>query len=245
MKIYIENFKFDQKWNKDEITKEVDFNNYFKKNSNDDIIDFSVTKALNYLFIVFNNKIYCLSLSPFVMKFNKEISSIKEIQTLEIIPIGNSDNMILFVNKRTLFHIIYSKASNSFEFFETEFNNYRELFVENDLLVMVQEDVSIFKLNNKEMTLIMKIKDNIKFIKITPDCQYLALFDEKILKLFRINDQKLIAEIPILSSVSSMNINNKYISLGIEDSRIISYLFVDPLNQKHNDRINELEDVKV
>jgi hypothetical protein len=109
--------------------------------------------------------------------------------------------------------------------------------------VVVQEDVSIFKLNNKEMTLIMKIKDNIKFIKITPDCQYLALFNEKILKLFRINDQKLIAELPFLSSVSSMNINNKYISLGIEDSRIISYLIVDPLNQNHNDRINELEDV--
>ena len=244
MKIYIENFKFDQKWNKDEINKEVDLNNYFKKNSNGvDIIDFSVTKASNYLFIVFNNKIYCLSLTPFVVTFNKEISSIKEIQTLEIIPIGNSDNIILFVNKKTLFHVIYSKASNSVEYIETEFNNCWDLFVENDLLVVVQEDVSIFKLNNKEMTLIMKIKDNIKFIKITPDCQYLALFNEKILKLFRINDQKLIAELPFLSSVSSMNINNKYISLGIEDSRIISYLIVDPLNQNHNDRINELEDV--
>ncbi len=173
------------------------------------------------MLIVINKIIYCLCLTPFVIKFNKEISSIKEIQTLDIIPIGNSDNIILFVNKRTLFHIIYSHASNSVEYIKTELNNFWDSFVENDLLVVVKKDVSIFKLNNKEMTLIMKIKDNIKFIKITPDCQYLALFNEKILKFFRINDQKLLAELSILSSVSSMNINNKYISLGIEDNIII------------------------
>ena len=248
MKIFIEVFKFDQKWNKDEISKEINLKDYFIRNSIDDIIDFSLTKASNFLFIVFNNKINCLSLNinlslPSVMKFNQEILSIKQIQNLDIIPIGNSDNVILFLNKRALFHVIYSKDRNSVEYTETELNNCRELLVENDLLVVVQEDISIFKLNNKEMALIFKIEDNVKFIKITPDCQYLALFNEKTLKLFRINNKELIAELPILSSVSSMNINNKYISLGIENNRIISYLLVDPLNQKHNDRLCELKDL--
>jgi len=242
MKIYIEIFKFDKKWIKDDI-KEINLNNYFKKNSSDDIIDFSLTKTSNFLFIVFNNKIYCLSLTPFVIKFNIDISSINQIKNLEIIPIGNSDNVILFVNKRTLYRIIYSKVSNSVEYFETELNNCRELFVENDLLLVIQEDISIFKLTIKEMQLIFKINGNTQFIQIAPDCHYLALFNEKTLKLFRIKDKELIAEIPILFSVSSMNINNKYVSLGIEGNRVISYIIVDPLNEKHNDRISELEDL--
>ena len=243
MKIYIESFKFDKKWIKDEMLKEINLNNYFKKNSSDDIIDFSLTKTSNFLFIVFNNKIYCLSLTPYVIKFNIDISSINQIKNLEIIPIGNSDNVILFVNKRTLYRIIYSKVSNSVEYFETELNNCRELFVENDLLLVIQEDISIFKLTIKEMELIFKINENTQFIQITPDCHYLALFNEKTLKLFRTKDKELIAEIPILFSVSSMNMNNKYVSLGIEGNRVISYLIVDPLNEKHNDRINELDDL--
>ena len=91
MIIYFEIFKLDQKWIKDEMIEEINLNEYFKKNSSDDIIDFCLTKASNFLIILFINKIYCLSLTPFVKKFDKDISSIKQIQNLEILPIGNSD----------------------------------------------------------------------------------------------------------------------------------------------------------
>ena len=74
--------------------------------------------------------------------------------------------------------------------------------------------------------------------------QYLSIFSEKhkVLKLFRINSDKnnLIAEIPVLSIVNCMMVNNKYVILGTNDKRILSYLIVDYKNKMHDNRIKEL-----
>ena len=88
--------------------------------------------------------------------------------------------------------------------------------------------------------------NHVKYLNITPDCQYLSVYSkqEKKLQLYRINNEhdgnKLIAEIPILSNVNCTSINNKFIILGIDDNRIVSFLIVDPKNKAHDIRLTEL-----
>ena len=262
-KISTEMFKFEEKskkWLKSgdkNDNVEIDLNFYFKSNVNESKCDFCITKKSNYLFIILNDQIcYIQLLNPFGVKYTGKIAKIDNIEKLEVLPISNSDNVILLVNNKQLFHFIYSETDCSVEYDRTLLTNCVKIIAEGDVLLIVdqidnEEEITVYKFENKKdlinkMNFIYKIKENVKFINISPDGKYLAIFNEKLkaLNLYRLKngDTKPIAQVPILTLVYCININNTYLTIGIDDNRILSYLIVDPSNPNHSCRTKDLEE---
>jgi hypothetical protein len=229
------------------------FDKYFDEKS-DGNIEFCLTSSSNLLVIVLNKQICCLDVESLHLQYKKTLQLEEKVQNIELRPVIDSDNIIILINKQWLFYLTFSK--NNAEgpiIIEQNFNNCVYLLVEKKILVLVnhtiknKEEILISKLMDGSINLIFKETsselNDIKYCNVTPDCQYLSLFSEnkKVLKLYRINNDtcgdKLIGEIPILSSVNCMSVNNKYIILGIDENRILSYLILDYKNKAHENRV--------
>ena len=248
-----ENFK---KWEKiDKEDKEIEINNYFELNSNEMKIEFCFTS--NLLVIVLNHQVCCLDIRSLKKKFKIDLQLTKKIDKMELLGIPNSDCFLLMINKEQLFYFILKKTDETPIIIEKSVNNCVLLLVERNILALVvqnevenKEELSLLKLTDKAIKLLstetFEEINHVKYLSITPDCHYLSVFSEKqkLLKLYRINAEKieLLAELPILSIVNCMAANNKYIILGIDDNRILSYLIVDCQNKQHENRIKGLED---
>ncbi len=233
------------------------FDKYFDGNSNGKI-EFCLTSLSNLLVIILNQQICCLDIGSLHLKYKKSLQLEKEVQNIELRPVIDSDNIVILINKQKLFYLIFSKNNAADPIIiDQNFNNCVYLLVERKILVLVdhtiknKEEISISKLMDDTINLIFKETsgdlNDIKYCDVTPDCQYLSLFSEnkKVLKLYKINDDtcgdQLIAEIPILLSVNCMSVNNKYIVLGIDENRILSYLILDYKNKAHESRLSELQ----
>ena len=195
-----------------------------------------------------------MDLESLNIKYKKRLPSAIPIIKIELKPIVDSDNIVILINKKYFYYLLLSLKSDEPILIEKNLNNCVYLLVESSNLALVdqtienKEEITIWKFNDITLKLIFKEIfshiNHIKYLNMTPDCQYLSIFSEKhkVLKLFRINSDKnnLIAEIPVLSIVNCMMVNNKYVILGTNDKRILSYLIVDYKNKMHDNRIKEL-----
>ena len=220
-------------------------------------IEFCLTSCSNLLVVILNNQIFCLDVESLDVKYKKTLPLVTLINDIELRPVIDSDNIIVLVNKQKLFYLVFSR--NDVEnpiIIEKTFNNCVYLLIQGNLVALIHhnteniEEIIISKLMDETINLIFKEEfgkiNHVKYLNITPDCQYLSVYSkqEKKLQLYRINNEhdgnKLIAEIPILSNVNCTSINNKFIILGIDDNRIVSFLIVDPKNKAHDIRLTEL-----
>ena len=198
-------------------------------------IEFCLTELTGFLVVAYENQICYLNSKTLDIECKIDLTI--PFEKIELKPIANTDNAILLLNSQNLFYFQFTQKSLKMIQFE---NCIYYTVVGHFLGLIGKSEVSIYNLiDNKKL---FKQDEDAKFINITPDCKYLAIFSElrKVLKLYRIEkEQKLIAEIPVLSIVTCMNANNKFVILGIDDNRIVSYLIVDHENSSHFNRLTE------
>ena len=257
-KILIEDVNFDenlQTWIKSNEKKEYNLTKYFESDVHS--VDFCLTSLNEFLVVFSNNEIIYASLKEFETKYkSKLLTTYKQV---ELRSIPNTDNTILIVNKNKIVFLVFSKFDETpLIIFAKDFHHCAHISIEGNLLVVIdkyeaKEKLFIYDLNEvKSMKGISKElfqeTFNINFYKylnITPNREYMAIFSEKtkLLKLYKIKNgcNKLLAEIPILPLVTCMNVTDEYVIIGIEDNRILSYLIVDRDEESHHNRIQKLD----
>ena len=85
-------------------------------------------------------------------------------------------------------------------------------------------------------------KDLIPTFNLSSDSKYVYLIENQFtLKFYRVSDAKKIASTHLYCHVKSITCSDEYISLCMQDKRVISLLIVDPLIPNSSAKIKQLE----
>jgi hypothetical protein len=167
----------------------------------------------------------------------------------KIYPIRNTNDYIALTNTSEIVYIEHDVTNNTIDTFinngvitsKTELvKNILAVYNSNkQLLVFNLQEV---KLKHSFQTPFLELNvTSLKYFSISPDCHYLSLFEQpKFLSLYRLIDCSKCASILLYSEIDAMIITEKFVSLAMTNRRILSYLIVDPLEENHEKRVEEL-----
>ena len=167
---------------------------------------------------------------------------------LNLRPIDGTDSLIGLDNLHVLSLIRYNLDTNRIQLFSNELNKFDSFVIQNNLLVAFDssnKQLIGYKLDEFiPMVELFKVELNESALKtygLSTDCKHLYLIEnEKILKFFRLNDMKLIAETLVYSSPTHVVCSDEYIALAMGDQRPISFLICDPKTPGAVKRIKNL-----
>jgi hypothetical protein len=163
----------------------------------------------------------------------------------------NSDNIIGQGNLKNILFISYNNNSNKIRIQTTNSRQSFDSYVlnKNILLAYDMNNEQLIGYNLNELKPFNKIEFQINIDKsliqtfgLSQDCKYVYIIEKRTtLKFYRLIDCKKIAETLLYSLVRDVTCSDEFISLSMQDKRVISFLIVDPLVPNSSDKIKSLE----
>ncbi len=251
------------KWQFDEIHKniQIDSTNYFYNNQNYENKTYLFTDKSNYLILSTKTFIKYINIynQDIISEFKLPLDSDFDDFNLEIKTIPSSDDVILLYN---CFKFIYIRFDNDYYTISSIERIYKNCIITEwqltgsllSFTLKTNQDTTQLLINSLivdnetgviEMKEMLKEKfelNSIEFYSITPNMDYLAVYkNSRVLSLFRIQDHKCIANVPMFSSVNCMLTTSQFIVMGINEKRVVYYLIADPQKNDVGYKIRHLE----
>ena len=176
---------------------------------------------------------------------------------LDLQPIKGTDSLIGLDNLHVLNLIHYSFETKRIQLFSNELNTFDSFVIQNNLLVAFDSSnkqligynldefmpmIDAAKNPFRDFLFKVELKESkLKTYGLSTDCKYLYLIEnEKILKFFRLDDMRIIAETLLYSPPTHVVCSDEYIALSMGDQRPISFLICDPKTPGASTRIKNL-----
>lgn len=200
------------------------------------------------------NRINVNSVKYFLSPTNLALNKLNNLKSIS----ANTDNLISQGNLNNLILINYDYELKKLRIYKTDDLEPKRMFVSyvlNQLIVLaydkLNEELIGFKLNTNDNN--PNVFENISFktsihksvidsFGLSSDNKYVYVIEQKKnLRFFRYEDSKKIAETVVYSRIGNVSCSDEYISLTMQNNRVISFLIVDPLIPDSTEKIKKLE----
>ena len=209
---------------------------------------FATSTINNHMAIVFSNTICIIDLDKKELIWSHNIGfpidKIYSIEnTNEFFGLCNSISQLVYMkyNESTkAFDIVTKKTWKALKI-ELMKNFVAFHIAETQLLVIYNIDqIRSASLVAKDPIFQLKV-ENFESITFSPDCNYMALLENQTqLSLFRLKDFSKCASVILYSRANAITLSDKFVSIAMVDRRVLSYLIVDPREDTHKIRVDDL-----
>ena len=204
---------------------------------------YGISSLNNFIVLAHDQQLLLLDIKTKKLICQTIAKNDKNVKFLKIVCIKNTDNFIALTDDHQIYYLEYNKDQNML--ITNIQKDLKATMIEIVKYFMVIYDgaskLSIYSLE-KNVTRLSEIRvKNLKFFKLSPESNYLAVYETpKCLSLYRLKDFIKCAQITLYCEITTMVVSEKYVSLGMKNKRLLSYLIVDPLEHSHKTRISEL-----